>query len=75
MTSVSFRNHGSLYFKKDLIQHSIPSRDLQAPPLAPSSVLPLHASISEFAMGPSTTAALWGAERATMSELNRGPCK
>lgn len=34
-----------------------------------------HPSLPAHALGPVTTAGLWAGERATMKELNRGPCK
>jgi hypothetical protein len=84
-TSISFRSHGCLYYKKDLEGRELRIHDLQAQllssdPLAePHSPLslaePLNPlSLAEFALGPLTKAGLWEGERATM-DLDRGPCK
>lgn len=75
MTAVSFRSHGSLYFKRDLMQHGTPTPGLQEPLLAPPLPTPLHTSIDEYLIGPATTATSWKAECATMTDLNRGPCE
>lgn len=75
LTSISFRCHGCLYHKKDLAQHGVSVRDLQAPLLHPSSQKCDHPLLRDYTIGPVTTAALWADERATMGDLNRGPCK
>lgn len=58
LASLSFRSHGCLYYKKDLVQEGVPVRDFQAPLLHPTSVKCDHISLREYAIGPSVTAAL-----------------
>ncbi|RDI84813.1 hypothetical protein Vi05172_g5260 [Venturia inaequalis] len=73
LASLSFRSHGSLYYKKDLLQKDVSVRDFQTPLLHPSSKTFNHTSLREYAIGPSTMAALWAGERAAMNGLDRGP--
>ncbi|KAF2430751.1 hypothetical protein EJ08DRAFT_611676, partial [Tothia fuscella] len=73
LASLSFRSHGCLYYKKDLVQRGIPVRHFYAPLLHPTSLKCDHISLQEYTIGPSVTAALWEDERATMESLDRGP--
>jgi len=73
LTSISFRRHGCIYYKKDLEEKGVPAYDLEARPSS-SSELGKGPTTEDFALGPLTEAKLWEGERAAMN-LDRGPCK
>lgn len=76
LTSLSFRRHGCIYYKKDLEMKGLPAYDLEAKPLLCGGRAnePDPALLEDFALGPLTEARLWEDDRATMV-LDRGPCK
>ncbi|KAG4429419.1 hypothetical protein IFR05_015093 [Cadophora sp. M221] len=74
LASVSFRRHGCIYYRKDLVKKGLSAYDLEAESLSTDGILMQLNSVSteEFAIGPLTEARLWEGERATM-KLDRGP--
>ncbi|KAL2061038.1 hypothetical protein VTL71DRAFT_9090 [Oculimacula yallundae] len=74
LSSVSFRRHGCIYYRKHLEQKGLPAYDLEAKSLSIDGTLKQLDSVftEEFAIGPLSEARLWEGERATMS-LDRGP--
>ncbi|KAL5320589.1 hypothetical protein ACEPPN_011399 [Leptodophora sp. 'Broadleaf-Isolate-01'] len=74
LASVSFRRHGCIYYRRDLVKKGLPAYDLEAKSLSTDGILMQLNSVSteEFAIGPLTEARLWEGERATM-KLDRGP--
>lgn len=73
LTSLSFRRHGCIYYKKDLEEKNIPAYDLEARSLS-SGDFTKGALTEGFMLGPLTEAGLWEGDRATM-HLDRGPCR
>lgn len=73
LTSVSFRKHGCIYYKKDLKKKGISAYDLEAKSLS-SGDFTKELLTEGFALGPLVEARLWEGDRATMN-LDRGPCK
>lgn len=76
MTSISFRRHGCIYYKKDLEKKGLPTYDLEAELVSSAGSMKSldPALLEKFALGPLTEARLWEGERASMN-LDRGPCK
>ncbi|TVY92124.1 Altered inheritance of mitochondria protein, mitochondrial [Lachnellula willkommii] len=74
LASVSFRNHGCIYYKADLETKGVHAQSLEATYNSLGNPLrELDSSImAKFALGPLTQAVLWEGERATMA-LDRGP--
>ncbi|TVY85520.1 Altered inheritance of mitochondrial mitochondria protein [Lachnellula suecica] len=71
LASVSFRRHGCIYYRKDLVKKGLPAYDLEAKSLSTDGTPMQLNSTEEFAIGPLTEARLWEGERATM-KLDRG---
>ena len=68
LTSVNFRKHGAIYFKKDLPGMSKDVSDLSVE----CSVAP--EILNRFTIGPLTASEHWQSRRASM-DLDRGPCR
>lgn len=76
LTSMLFRKHSYIYYKKDLGNYSLPFHNLEATSLYYNSLTRKFESvlIEGFVLSPLTKARLWEGERATMN-LDRGPYK
>jgi hypothetical protein len=72
LASVSFQNHGCIYFKADLENKGIFAQSLEATFGNSKELDPLLTE--KYALGPLAQAVLWEGERAAMA-LDRGPCK
>lgn len=72
--SIWFRNHGCLYFKKDMAHKKVPFREPE--PLRETFCEVTEdinvALLDDFVIGPLTEAVLWGEKQ--WMELDRGPC-
>lgn len=73
LASISFKNHGCIYYKADLEDNGMHTQDIDA--IFSASGERLDCSIlAKLAFGPLTQARLWEGERAQMT-LDRGPCE
>jgi hypothetical protein len=67
LASVSFSQHGFIYFKDDLHDRATTNRPLVTDLCLSPSLL------NQFTLGPLTTAELWKDQRSSIA-LDRGPC-
>ncbi|KAI9815397.1 MAG: Phosphotransferase enzyme [Thelocarpon impressellum] len=72
LDSLSFPQHGCIYFMADLEAQGLPAESLTATFAGQSPPTQADPFFSQFALGPLTEAGFWGEERAHMT-LDRGP--